>query len=464
MKNKFRDTIWPALLWTLFAGILVSIFFYSINRGFDRDEFEHIHTAWKIARGQEIFVDFFQHHHPFFDYMITPVIQVYGSTIDSLFVSRYIMLLLTACILAVTYILALCVFKNPEVGILSLILTSTFIAFFMKSIEIRPDVPQALTGLLAVYFLFAYYDKESPRSLIASAVSLAVSFLFLQKALVLIVPIAGLLLYDMVKKRVRFRHVILYAAVFIAALLPYYLYLVIDGSLERYYEMNWLVNYYIPQLFSKFDSTTALFKENTVTCVLYLVGVISLVRSGRERRFAVLSVLLIILPIILFKNLWRQYFMLAVPPVAIIAGYVVYSTFNSRLSRFIVILGAIYLPLTYMHNNGFFNMNNNNQKAQLDKIEYVLSITEGGDKVYDGNVFFNVFRDDIDYFWFCVSYPYCLDAYKKISDYRYNIYELISSERPKVISNTGIYSFHDIRIKNKYRVSDRYPDLYIRVD
>ncbi|MGH7892687.1 MAG: hypothetical protein ACREN0_10485, partial [Thermodesulfobacteriota bacterium] len=118
MKNKFGDRIWPVLLWVLFAGILVSIFFYSENRDFDRDELEHVHTAWKIAQGQEIYVDFFQHHHPFFDYMITPVINTYGSTADTLFAGRYVMLLLTACILALTYLLALRVFNNPEVALL----------------------------------------------------------------------------------------------------------------------------------------------------------------------------------------------------------------------------------------------------------------------------------------------------------------------------------------------------------
>ncbi len=464
MKNKFGDTVWPVLLWVLFAGILVSIFYYSINRYFDRDELEHIHTAWKIARGQEIYIDFFQHHHPFFNYMITPVINAYGSTPDTLFAGRYVMLLFTVCILAVTYLLALRIFKNSEVGLLSIILTSAFTAFFTKSIEIRPDIPQALTGLLAVYFLFTYYDKKSSRSLMASAVSLAVSFLFLQKAVVLIIPIAGILLYDVFKRRVRLKDAMLYGAAFIASLLPYYLYLLINGSFERYFEMNWLVNYYLPELFSKSESIIPIFKENIITCVLYFVGVVVLLRSGRERRFAVLSLCLIFLPVILFKNLWWQYFVPAVPTTAIVAGYAVHSTFGSRLSRFIVLLGAISMPLAYMHNDGFFNMNNYKQRAQLDKIEYVLSITEEGDKVYDGSVLFNVFRDDIDYFWFCVSYPNCLGAYRQFSDYQYNIYSLIGSQRPKVISNTGIHSLNDIRIKNKYRVSDRYPDLYIRVD
>jgi hypothetical protein len=51
-----------------------------------------------------------------------------------------------------------------------------------------------------------------------------------------------------------------------------------------------------------------------------------------------------------------------------------------------------------------------------------------------------------------------------VAGFKYDIYESIANERPKVISNFGIHSFDDVRIKNKYRVSDRYPDLYIRAD
>jgi hypothetical protein len=298
----------------------------------------------------------------------------------------------------------------------------------------------------------------------ASALFLAISFLFLQKSIVLVITIGGLLLYDVVKKRMPFSYAVFYAAVFVAALLPYYIYLVIDGSFGRYYEMNWLVNYYIPRLFRNIGSVSLLIKENAITCVLYSVGLIALLRSGKERRFAALSLSLIFLTIILFKNLWRQYYLLVIPPAAIIAGYAVYSTFSDWLGRLVVILVAIYTPLVYMHNEGIFNMNNEKQRAQLDKVEYVVSMTEEGDKVYDGDILFNLYRDDIDYFWFCVGFPYCLSAYQRISDYPYNIYELIAYERPKVISDFGIHSFNDIRIKNKYRVSDRYPDLYIRVE
>lgn len=464
MRKIDDKIIWTAVLWGIFAGALVSVFFYSYYRYYDPDEIEHLHTGWKLAQGQKIYIDFFQHHHPFFDYLIAAVVRTYGDTVESIFASRYVMLLLTAGILAATYLLSVRVFKSAEVGVISMILTSTAITFYMKAIEIRPDVPQALAGLVSIYFLFRYYGNRSLKSLIASSVLLAVSFLFLQKSIVLIIAIGVLLLYDLYKKHIGYRHVALYAGAFLIAVSPYYIYLLLSGTFEEYFVMNWLVNYYIAQVFSRLYALVSFSREDTITYVFYLVGLITMMRTGKNGRFAALSVLIVLLTVIVFNNLWRQYFMLSMPLVAIIASYAIYSCFNSRLIRFVVLMGAMYFPMLHMHNYGIFNMDKEKQGRQLAKIEYVLSITDKDDKVYDGDVSFNVFRDDVDFFWFCLEEPSCLDAYKRVASYQYNIYESVAARNPQVISNFRIHSFDDIRIKYKYKVSDRYPDLYIRTD
>lgn len=462
--NRFGGIIWLAFLWLLLAGILVSLFFYSGSREFDNDEFEHIHTAWKMLQGREIYVDFFQHHHPLMYYMLMPVISVFGSTTDTIFASRYIMLVLTCGILIVTYLLSMRVFRNSEVGVISLILTSTMATFYMKSIEIRPDVPQTLTALLSVYFLFVFYDRRSFRSLWLSAVFLALSFLIIQKSIALILVIFVLLLYDLREKTIRPKDALIYAAIFLLCVSPYYIYLLATGGFKQYFVMNWIVNFYFPQIFEKWFIMLAVFRENSITCVLYAIGVVAMLKSKEHRRFAVLSIGLIIAVVLLFENLWRHYFMLAIPLFGIIAGYTLYSTFGSKYGRFVVIIGAIYVPMAIMHNHGFFKMDDTEQAAQINKINYVLSITDENDKVYDGVVSFNVFREDIDYLWFCVRGAECIPILQKVADYKYDIYESIARERPKVISNTEINNFDDVGIKNKYRVSDRYPDLYIRVD
>ena len=460
MTESYKDKLWLIILWIIFGGILVSLLFYSQSKEFDKDELEHIHTAWKILQGQEIYIDFFQHHHPFFNYLLVPVIDNVGSTVDSILASRYLMLFMMICIIAITYFLSLRIFKNSEIGVISIILTSTVVTFYMKSVEIRPDVPQALTGLISTYLLFTYFDKKSLKMFVGSSIFLAISFLILQKSMVLIISIGALLLYDLYKKQIRLKLVVLYSSIFLMCILPYYIYMLLNGSFEQYYIMNWAVNLHIPQHISKTQSLHLTFIENIITIVLYIIGILTLLRSGIERRFAILSLLLLILPLIVFTNLWRQYFIPAIPILAIIASFALYSFFNKKWIRLVVLIGAIYFPMAIMQNNAFFNMNKRKQVNQIDKINYVLSITNEQDKVYDGNILFNVFRDDIDYFWFCSD---CATAYHSLEDYKYNIHDMISTRKPKVISTYRINT-NDRRIKYNYRASDKYPDLLIRQD
>lgn len=460
-----KDWVWSLLLWGMLAGILVTLAFFSVSKGFDPDEIEHTHTAWMISQGKEIYVDFFQHHHPFLNYMLLPVINTFGASVETIMVNRHVMLAFALAILFVTWLIAKRVFGRREIAVASVILTATIGSFFMKAIEIRPDVPQTLAGLLSIYFLLVYYDNKSLKSLAASSVFLAVSFLFLQKSMILVFLIAVMLAYDCVKKRVEIRHAALYGAVFILCIAPYYIYLFLSGSFDIYFMMNWVLNAHIPQQFGKHTFILETVRINVLTFVLFAFGVITLARSRSYTRFLAISVSIPVLTFIAFNNVWHHYFLLFMPFVGIIAAYAITTIFSgSRLFRLILLLGAIYVPMSTMHNNGFFNSDNSSLPRQLDRIEYVLSVTEEGDRVYDGNVVFNVFREDIDYFWFCTQPTMCLDTYRKLTGYEYDIYELIAEKKPKVISSYQIDDMSDSRIADFYVESQEYEGLYIRVD
>lgn len=460
MSESKKEKLWILVLWTILGGVLVSLYYYSAYSHFDKDEIEHIHTAWKMLQGQEIYVDFFQHHHPFFHYLLIPVIDFVGANINSILAVRNVMFFMTILILVVTYLLSQCIFENFELSIISIILTSTVSTFYMASIEIRPDVPQALAGLVSIYFLFSYYRNKSLLSLLLSSVFLALSFLFLQKSLVLISAIGVIFIYDLFKKNLTLKHLSYYVVVFLMCISPYYIYLFINGSIEQYFTMNWLVNLYLPQYHPKIQYIQLALKENTLTLILYIIGLYTLLKSGLERRFVFLSLLLLILPIMFLKNIWKQYFILAIPLIGIIASYPIYTLFRKRWVRLVILISALYIPMSIMHNHNFFKMEQNRQAKQIDRINYVLSITDENDKVYDREIVFNVFRDDIDYFWFCAN---CLVAFNNIKGYQLDIYDSIERHKPKVIAK-NLINYNDRRIKPYYEISDKYPDLLIRRD
>ncbi|MEZ4548254.1 MAG: hypothetical protein R3B51_11290 [Thermodesulfobacteriota bacterium] len=83
-----RDWVWFLILWGMLAGVLVTLAFFSISKRLDPDEIEHAHTTWLIWQGKEIYIDFFQHHHPFLSYMLVPVVNAFGASIETIMVER----------------------------------------------------------------------------------------------------------------------------------------------------------------------------------------------------------------------------------------------------------------------------------------------------------------------------------------------------------------------------------------
>ena len=68
------------------------ILLLTVKRHFGHDEFECIHSGWKILNGERIYEDFFQHHHPFYYYVNAAVIKVFGETVASILIMRLLSL------------------------------------------------------------------------------------------------------------------------------------------------------------------------------------------------------------------------------------------------------------------------------------------------------------------------------------------------------------------------------------
>jgi hypothetical protein len=182
-------------------------------------------------------------------------------------------------------------------------------------------------------------------------------------------------------------------------------------------------------------------------------------KTPNQRRTAFLSLGLFIIGFFIsVPNL--QNFLISMPLIAAVSAYAIHSIFkNNKNLLTVVLILSIAVPSFYL-----LVLPSHTNAEQLKKIDYVLSITDTEDFVYDGEVQFNVFREDIDFFWFSVK-PHSggLVTYQTMTRYDYNIYELIDKFKPKVISNYYIKNMNDERIAKHYVQSDLYEDLYIRM-
>ncbi|MGD0336296.1 MAG: glycosyltransferase family 39 protein [Candidatus Omnitrophota bacterium] len=455
-KSRFFNLIDSrGLLVAIVSLVALSIFYISLKKSFIGDEIEAVHTAWKIAHGERIYVDFIQHHHPFFYYFLAFLLPALKENWATIILLRIVMFLMSLGVGYTAYLIARKAF-DKEIGIISLGFLGTTIIFSTVIIQIRPDIPQVLFAAISVLFLVRYLESKELRYLTANAISLGISFLFLQKAIIPLAATEIILFIDAVRRNIKYKILPLHILIFIATLIPYYFYLLLTNSLDTYFQLNWVLNMHFKAHFSPLKFLGKSFAMNNLVWTFWLIGVCFFLKNRIQKYLALFS-------LIIFAFMWAskcpsdQYFLLLVILVCILAANGLYSALgrSRALSAIVLLLGS--LPLAYSIANLEYNDND------IKKASYVLAITKPGDYVYDGQNSFNLFREDIDYVWFGVGPNNVLDTYKRINKgYDYNIYRAIAEYKPRVISAYNIEDMNNPAIAGYYTKDNTYSELYIR--
>lgn len=119
------------------------------GRDFDPDELQHIHGGFSIASGLVPYVDYFEHHTPWFGWLAASLIEWLGPDWDTLMAARLAFGALSAGALAVTWWIERSL-SGKSAALVALVIHATFLAAIDKGIEIRPDVPAALLFSLSL--------------------------------------------------------------------------------------------------------------------------------------------------------------------------------------------------------------------------------------------------------------------------------------------------------------------------
>jgi Dolichyl-phosphate-mannose-protein mannosyltransferase len=155
-------------------------------RGIDPDEFEHLHAAYLVFRGEVPYRDFFEHHAPALYYLLQPLFWLVGGELSVLWLGRLVLWLCSLGTLALTARVANRLGGAPA-GLVAATLLAWSTIFHLKGIELRPDVPATL--LVTSCVALALDAPLTWRRWLTIAALAGLATLFTQKS---IVPIAGL--------------------------------------------------------------------------------------------------------------------------------------------------------------------------------------------------------------------------------------------------------------------------------
>jgi hypothetical protein len=191
------------------------------------------------------------------------------------------------------------------------------------------------------------------------------------------------------------------------------------------------------------------------------MGLVVVRKTRSQWELTILSVGLL-LSVFVFTPPPDQYYMMAIPLVAMVSAHAVETVFEkNKAAKTLLVILAILVPLWRLANTGFGIRFDYSNRLQLDETKYVLAVTRPDDYVYDPDSRFNVFRKDLDFFWYEIGEGGLMDVYRSMTGYNYDIYRLIESLKPKVIADDGI-DINDPRIASQYRQSRIDKHLLVR--
>lgn len=460
--NRFHTLLVGILL----LGVTALLVALGQLRSFDHDEFEAMHTTWKMFTGQEIYVDFIQHHHPFTYYVLEPLYGIFGADTPVLLAGRMLMVGMLLLTLLVTYLIALELYKNRLVAATSALFLACFVLFLDKMIEIRPDVPMSLLALLGAYFALRALRTRAWWLFALSGASFGLALMFLQKAIVLLLGIGLVLLVRLFTKKLRFSDLVIFGVAVLAPVVPYGIYLVLSDKLETFIFYNFTYNtlYYRLrgwELYKLVANVGAVYKYNIIVVLLFFYVTFFMRKERREWEslFLIASVLGFTL---LTGRHNPQYYILAFPFMAVLAARAFWTLLTPRpVIAALLLAFVVYGPLERYYT--VFLVPQQSNSYQLARIERVLALTDPDDYVYDGNIQFNLFRRDIDFIWYMAGEPYkAVQTLETLIDYEYDIYESIERFEPKIINAFGIDDMAHPVIAEHYKPDSQFTELYVR--
>jgi 4-amino-4-deoxy-L-arabinose transferase-like glycosyltransferase len=313
-------------------------------RFFDRDEFQHLHSAWYISKGMLPYRDYFDHHTPLFHFLLAPFFAFFkvdtdvSEAIAFIFLTRQCMWMFTGIILVLAFWLGK-IWRDERIACVATLFLTNTIFFFEKTLEIRPDLLAVIFWLGCLIMLVRAIQSDDAESrkirwlFAGSGALLGLGILCTQKLLFALPGMVVVVAWYLIDPRspgtfqVRFRNLLFQFSGFCSPILLMLLYFLLRGTLNEFIEYNLLLNLRWKRRFTPYDHLQNLVRQNPFLVAFGIVGLIRalvvLFRHDTFRRgefVLVLNTIGLVVGLFLMPVPHRQYYLLFLPLVAILAG------------------------------------------------------------------------------------------------------------------------------------------------
>lgn len=160
------------------AGLLIFFLFnqhlrLSLDKEYSIDEFQYAHGGWLISKGEVVYRDFFEHHHPLIHQLIAGAFLFLDDDPNNIVYLRLLMLPFLLLTLAASWRVAAGEDDESRASILAPLFVLMVPSYSMMATEIRPDPLAFALFLAAVAILYARRPSPAIRGFLSGVLLVA---------------------------------------------------------------------------------------------------------------------------------------------------------------------------------------------------------------------------------------------------------------------------------------------------
>lgn len=423
---------------SLFIFVIINMIYLLasvlISRRAVGDDLEHIHASWLVWQGLIPYTDFFEHHHPLMWFLFAPLVGLMSGNLSVFFVIRFIMCGVSIATLYVVYRLIKDFWGDKISAFLAVSIFCFSNTAMDAMVQFKPDGFMHLFFFSGLYCFFMFLHTDKQKYLNRAFVCWAVSFLFLQTVIFLLLPIVVYGIYLLLKNKKIWRNIAKASIYGFAPVFLFGIYLLCAGNLQRYFETNWLLNSKIMA-----DIWETRIKDFSDLYSILLLGIVSAVYLICQKPNKYVGILLIMYAIefllrVTYISIWMYYFKILILYNAILIGLMIGRCYTNRKW-----LAWCVLPLMVIFCGKFwlFEGVNPNEIDTLKVLQIATTISQNStqDDVVLGlpGIPFGVFNKNPHYYWFSWNYMGRLDEKNFHYSEPFDINKIIKEKKPKFI-------------------------------
>ena len=379
-------------------GIIeLSILCYAFSNQYTSiDHAEHLHASWLVWQQKIPYLDFFEHHNPLLWYILSPIVALFNGKPEILYVSRVISLTSYMATIWVLYKISTQYLKFTKIAFLLgvLVYFSVPISYYLIY-EMHPDIFMIMAYFIGLYYYFSYLEDKKTKYLAISFLFFTISFLFLQKILVVLFFTSIFILYHVYTKKIDIKSFIKALIVPLSILLLFVLWLYSNDALEIYIQYNYTLNYWM----QKINGSGKFCGEKGYTLYLPLLSIFALktyLKDKNQYKVMLCSIMYLdYLSKYFTGSIHIQYFIFNNLISSIIIGYFISKQIKHK--RFLLIIVLLSLLSVKLFNQTPINKR---YKIYYQTAKEVIENVNSNDYFVNSINYINIYNKDVSYYWF----------------------------------------------------------------